>query len=81
MNKKLLCIGTYLDKKSDKQISKFLEFTEGVSKTGHPYGICDVKQFPHVVEGSHSIGTVLNATLTIDAEVSNSTRFTGKNNA
>jgi len=69
VNVKYLSIGNWIEKSSGKPMSSLAPINEGTSKEGRPYAFAQTERDRTVkVNGSHAIGSILEATMTLTAE-------------
>lgn len=64
MTKEYLVTGTYIDKETGKMMSSIAPISSGISKSGHPYEIADLKS-REKVQGEHRVGTRLTGSMTL----------------
>ena len=64
MNKRYLVTGNWIDKVTGKPVSGMVEISKGVNKNGQAYEIANTDQ-RETTEGTYSVGTILNASISI----------------
>ena len=65
MTKKFISVQHWVDKTTEKSVTKFAEANDGVSKVGAPYGKIDFDKYT-IVDGLYNIGTFKNFTISIE---------------
>jgi len=76
LSKKYVVVGTYTDKKTKKPVSSIAEVSSGTNAEGNKYEIANTDKRERPIDGSYSVGTILNAKISFDEPLTPSSTFT-----